>query len=329
MINELRLAFDEASDGIDPDPGLLGTLRRAHSRRQRRQRLVLVLAVLTVAGALALTGASLLGHHAGAEGAYAATPPVLHYTLPDNAPSAHDLLLQLADKAAAQPQPASGRYDYIETRGWYLDTSVSDGKATVSLDPDHRQEWVAIDGSGRIVNTLAGKVSDDTVPNNNYPGGLQGRKQLPTDPSALRAELAKNHPSYGTFEWFVAVSDTWKAQVVTPQVEAALLRMIAGEPDMKNSGTVTDRVGRRGVAVSTESNHSGSLTRYTLIFDPSTGALLDYEETQLEAESAAVTQLSPNGSMMNTPPLRLRMPATLSYDVFLKTGRVDSTDLTP
>ncbi|MGD0273407.1 MAG: CU044_5270 family protein [Gaiellaceae bacterium] len=314
MITELRLAFDEATRELDPDPDLLTTLRRRQTRQRRRRRLTLVVVSATLAATLALAGTSFRGHHAGGGAAYAATPPVLNYTPSDNVPSAHDLLLQLASKAAAQPQPAAGRYDYIETRGWSLDsTDNAGGPRTVTLNTIHHQLWVTDDGSGRTVENRAGRIYDDVVPNDNFPNGLQSRTQLPTDPSVLRAELAKNYPNYGTFEWFTAVGDVWNVQVVTPQVQAALLRVLAGEPDMVYSGTVTDRAGRTGVATSTESDHSGALTRYTLIFDPSTGALLDSEETALEAPRL----------------LRLRVPATTGYELWLKTGRVDSTDATP
>ncbi len=60
------------------------------------------------------------------------------------------------------------------------------------------------------------------------------------------------------------------------------------------------------MAVSTESSHSGLNTRYTLIFDPKTGMLLDYEEILLEAGK-----------------LPVKVPATLSYTVWIITGQVN------
>lgn len=53
--------------------------------------------------------------------------------------------------------------------------------------------------------------------------------------------------------------------------------MLAAEPGLVDSGTVQDRLGRVGVAVSVESDYSGLPARYTLIFDRSNGMPLDHE----------------------------------------------------
>jgi hypothetical protein len=83
--------------------------------------------------------------------------------------------------------------------------------------------------------------------------------------------------------------------------------MLADERQLTNAGTVTDRIGRTGVAVSTESSNSGLNTRCTLIFDPNTGMLLDFEQVLLEAGK-----------------LPVKVPATSSYTVWITTGHVNS-----
>ena len=134
----------------------------------------------------------------------------------------------------------------------------------------------------------------------------QGPQTWPTDPAALRAELGKTYPNYGTFEWFTAVDGVWGGQVVSPRLQAGPLRMLADERELTNAGTVTDRIGRSGLAVSTESSHSGLNTRYTPIFDPKTGMLLDFEQVFLEAGK-----------------LPVKVPATFSYTVWITTGHVN------
>jgi len=80
-----------------------------------------------------------------------------------------------------------------------------------------------------------------------------------------------------------------------------------------NSGTVIDRVGRSGVAVSLESAFGGLPTRYTLIFDPSTGGLLGEEETL----------------MGNPGKLAVRSHAVIAYTDFLSSAYVRSDTTRP
>jgi len=275
-----------------PPPGL---------RPRRGWRLAAVVAT----GAAALLAVTfILVPHGGGGSAYAMTPPLLQYRTTAAAPSGQLLLRQLAVLAARQSPKPAGRYDFVKTRGWYYDVSVDRGAVTGQLDPTFRQQWIAPDGSGRLQETRG----DNTTLNDNFAaGGLAGPQEWPTDPAALRAGLAKSHPHYGTFEWFTAVGDVWNTQVVSPRLQAGLLRMLADERELTNAGTVTDRIGRTGVAVSTESRNSGLNTRYTLIFDPNTGMLLDFEQVLLEAGK-----------------LPVKVPATSSYTIWVTTGHVNS-----
>lgn len=187
-------------------------------------------------------------------------------------------LAALARTAAAQPaEPRTGRYDYVETKGWYWDETVrSDGKVTGRLDRDHRKQWIARNGAGRILETRAGRTDNEFF----GPGKLSGAQKLPTDPAALQRVLARSHPAYGTYEWFTAVNDVWDVQVVTPALESALLRMLVGKPHMRDRGMVTDLQGRRGIAISSDTFHNGRM-RTTLILDPATGGLLDFSQHPL------------------------------------------------
>jgi hypothetical protein len=80
-----------------------------------------------------------------------------------------------------------------------------------------------------------------------------------------------------------------------------------------NSGTVTDRAGRPGVAVSVDSAGSGQLVRSTLVFAPATGALLEADETLVGDPARS----------------DVRQGAVLAYTTFLATGDVDSATARP
>jgi hypothetical protein len=301
----------EMTSGTAGDPVGRATLTRilAVPRNQATPRLRPPrgwrLAAVAAVGAAALLAVTfVLVPHGGGGSAYAATPPLLQYRTTAAAPSGQELLRQLAALAEGQSQRPTGRYDYVKTRGWYLDFRAAGGSVKGPLDATFRQQWIAPDGSGRLEETRG----DRTTLNDNFAsGGLAGPQAWPTDPGALRAELAKSHPNYGTFEWFTAVGDVWHTRVVSPRLQAGLLRMLADERDLTNAGTVTDRVGRTGVAVSTESRNSGLNTRYTLIFDPKTGMLFDFEQVLLEAGK-----------------LPVKVPATSSYTVWITAGHVNN-----
>jgi hypothetical protein len=269
------------------------------------------LGAVVATGAVALLAVTFsLVPHGGAGSAYAMTPPLLQYQTTAAAPSGQVILRRLAVLAERQSPKPAGRYDFVKTRGWYYDVAVARGAVTGQLDPTFRKQWIASDGSGRLEETRSGRT---TLNDNFAAGGLAGPQVWPTDPAALRAELAKSHPNYGTFEWFTAVGDVWNAQVVSPRLQAGLLRMLADERQLTNVGAVRDRIGRTGVGVSTESSNSGLNTRYTLIFDPKTGMLLDFEQVLLEAGK-----------------LPVKVPATSSSTVWITTGHVNSSgDLPP
>lgn len=240
--------------------------------------------------------------------AYAATPPLLQYS--GSHQDARQLLLSLADLAAGRPEPPAGEYDYIQTRGWYLDSTDSSGGVVSTLDATERDQWTAADGSGRIEEIRGGRRTETSQ---RYgPGGLAGPQLLPTDPEALRDELGKSHPNYGAFEWLTAVNDVWTVQVVGPALQSGLLRLLATTPDLTVRGDVVDRIGRAGVAITTRSSNSGLPTDYSMIFDRSTGALLDYEQVVLSAGA-----------------LHIHVPATTSYTVWVRASRVPDTSTRP
>jgi hypothetical protein len=245
-------------------------------------------AIVALAGVLVAHAISGLGSPA-----LAATPPPLTYRAPPAGQSGRQVLLRLAAQASRQPtDPTRGRYGYVKTAGWYLDTQVAARNATSTVVPSMTESWTAADGSGRVlkralpalpgphlIDAPAGQVLDDF-------NLRAGRRIYPlavsTTPRILTRELAVGHPtSIGPVERFVAVTDLALDRPISPRLESAVLRVLARSPGLIDSGEVTDRAGRPGIAVSLDSRYSGLPTRYTLIFAPRTARLLGEEETLL------------------------------------------------
>jgi hypothetical protein len=288
-------------------PAELARFRQPLRPSQAAQNLVAFTAIVVV-GVLLLVRA--LG--AGTGAALAETPPPLHYVPAGaDAPSAYALLLQLAATAARQPARTStspGHYAYVKTVGWYL--TVGQGPGVGSVFPQTTQSWLKPNGSGRVVH-VTGAGSDRTVDDMRVSSGPRLFK-LSTNPTLLARQLAVGHPqSDGPQERLVAFTDTASQQPITPAAEAAILRLIAGTPHLVNRGTVIDRAGRPGVAVSLDAPQLGNA--YTLIFSPHTGQLLGFEQT----------------ASGNTANRHVRPGAVVAYTTIINAGYAPTTTQTP
>jgi hypothetical protein len=238
--------------------------------------------------------------------AEAATVPLLAFD-PATRP-ARAVLLDLAAKAMGRPAPAAGRYDYVRTRGWYLDGTA--GLHGYRADVDERSFWVAADGSGRIddVRRPVAGGPPDTGPSGTFgAGGLTAPAPIPAERDALRTRLHADG-SWDGAQWLDAVEGVWSQQVVEPASQAALLRALADLPGLTYRGEVADRAGRSGLAVTADTGRSGLRERYVLVLDAETGALLDAEVVALE-----------RADLPEDPPL------TISYTLFLDAHRTDAT----
>ncbi len=122
---------------------------------------------------------------------------------------------------------------------------------------------------------------------------------LSHDPARLLGQFHRAHQAeLGAAEVVTAFTDLWQQQVPPAALEAAALRVLAAQEGLVVRGTTTDRAGRAGVAVSVDSGYSGLPTRYTLIFNPATGMLLDAEQV-----------LTTTAGLLNVHrPLRHRLP---------------------
>lgn len=285
------------------------TGERRHSRRWLNVALPAILCPLVATVVLAVVvgpSALRLGRQSSA---YTATPAVLQFeTQGTSGVSATGVLLRLADEADHEPAPVSGRIHYQELQSWSLSTRVDGRQVTSRVVPSNIESWISNDGSGRIVTDRDGTVDTQTF----GPGGgsqMYDIAALSLDPTVLATQLAVGHPTeVGPVEALVEVTDLWRQQTPDPALQSAILRVLAANPGLVDQGNVVDRAGRPGVAVGIDSDYSGLPTRYSLILDPATGNVLDWEQ-----------MLTTRAGSLN-----VRIPSVIGYDVWLAQGVVVS-----
>lgn len=273
---------------------------RAEERYRSRQRWALGRRAVAVGAPILLTAVLLL----------AGLPPAHH-----QGASAQEVLNDLAEVAAIQVQLEPQRpvdltgvgneYRYTRSEGAHLAMMEGkNGRPVVALVPRSRELWVAPDGSGRIRETFgepiflaegdrahwqaSGSPSFDHAINQDFgPGGLhyEDFAGLPTDPEALaaiiRAQAEQADPPVDA-EMFVIVGDLLRQPGAPPELRSALYKVAAQIPGVELVGEVTDYAGRSGIAVAMRAEFGGAAERFTLIFDPTTSALLGEERVLLE-----------------------------------------------
>jgi hypothetical protein len=281
----------------------------AHGRR---------LAVIAVASGIALVlvvGLPFLPWRT-APAALAATPPLLSGQLAPgtSGQAVADELNQLA--AAAARSDLSGRLGGRHAT-WDLTTRVH-GAAPVrsTVVPLEVSLEVGADGSWHRTSAygppVAGDVNAADLP---APGEIESEEvfppdrvprifpeQLAQDETGLREQLEAAHPidRLGTAELLVALTDLAKEQTPSPATRAALLSLLAEPADVRALGSMTDRDGREGRAFAVDSDMTGLPTRYVIIVDPRTGAVLASEQVLTERPGR----------------LAVEVPAVISYVVF-------------
>lgn len=262
-------------------------------------------------------------------------PAMLRYTLigvrsPVTAvdlPPARAVLLHLAQVAAAQrpaPKPADADVSYTRALEWASGGSITArGPVESPLIMGPVQTWTAPDGAVMSEDcggeAACGPSSYQMTPaGQRYSMGKGGgplASTLPTDPVALRTRLLAQavdlYPEADTQKIIRTIVYGLSMQVLAPQQEASLWRVLAGLSDIRYMGTVWDRDGRLGVAV----EYLGSFWirndyRYVVIISPDTGRLLGEEEIQLPVHEGARGQVRPGGSG----------PAVSGYLVFVSQG---------
>ena len=249
---------------------------------QRRRRFVL-------AGGLATVGIGV----AGLLGFDTAATPVSALAAEMN---------QLAKVAASQDWtgiPGPGQYLYTESQGLTESDSMANGQECVVSQVEHRQIWIATDGSGAINDTrdqskftsagdqatcAAMQITDPSTQNNTWSsrfpaGGLSfptnDWKSLSTDPATLLKQVHQRDGGPDTAaESFTNVADFMRESDVPPAIRAALYQATALIPGVKLLGQQADPVGQTGLGVA---YYAGGEPTHELIFDQQTGRLLAEE----------------------------------------------------
>jgi hypothetical protein len=233
-----------------------------------------------------------------------------------------ELALVASGQPVARP-PGPGQYQYTDSKSLtWSDTYVS-AKIHFSVSyQQHRQIWIAANGSGRIKETntdpdfasprdraawiAAGRPSLRQAPWDQRFGkhglalGPVNLLKLPTRPAKLyallRARKIEGGPP-GAAEDFVQVGDLLRETDAPPALRAALFKVCARIPGARLLGTVTDPLGSRGIAFArsqlvTGSGHGSprrSRAESVLIFNPSTSGLLAEETLVTTAGKTTLT----------------------------------------
>jgi hypothetical protein len=300
-----------APDPHAGDPPPTGPRRTLRTRPWRLGTVVIAVALL--AEFVALIGHPLFGWGPGPK-RFAATPASLVYHAP-LPPSGAEVLLRLSETAAragAGVTIPSGAYRYVKRQTWQLPAAASGAPPPASVVPVVTESWRAPDGDGRIARFIrrssgvtteqAGVVSGDPLPALSTSATVMARR--------LQAAAPAGPGPAREFIGFVALAGD---QPIPAEAEAVILGLLARIPGVTNSGAVVDRAGRAGVSVSLDSDASGEPVRYTLIFAPATGALLEADQT-LSGDPQAPD---------------VRPGAVMAYTTFLAAGYVDSTTASP
>ncbi|WP_454129378.1 CU044_5270 family protein [Microbacterium aurum] len=228
--------------------------------------------------------------------AAAVAPPALEII-----PTEEDALVVLARLSsvarATKGAPSSSR---IESETWSADVTVAQSKWATHVQPREVTRTRAADLSGAIV-VRAGEVrwgvppagSDIAEPgaeleHYEYPAGefpLLFPQAPPTTADALQRYLDTALGADAlmtTGDYFAAVQDLRTEWVLSGPQTAAILDILASRHDVTVLGGVSDRLGRAGIAIATETRMGGAF-RDLLIFDADTGALLAGEESYIGA----------------------------------------------
>ncbi|WP_116205439.1 hypothetical protein [Amycolatopsis circi] len=186
-------------------------------------------------------------------------------------PSPAEVVRALADRTALAPVPrGTGRYHYLRKSGWHQHTDRTTAGRILSASTEFfdREDWIAADGSGRLLVTQG-----DTVvrPSGDFPpGGLMGDFLAGRDLASVSAALRRLMSPSGAVKAF---STVWLTQVVPPELQRWLLLWLAERP-----GLVVEDADLPGVVVSVPDSVLASTRQ--LVFDPETGMLLQTRDVE-------------------------------------------------
>jgi hypothetical protein len=261
-------------------PGGAGHRRGAPSRRRLLASTAIAAAIAVIAIAVGVSVRS-----------GSTTQPAL---------AAGPVLQRLAHIASTQPWAFPGPGQYLYTTSHSLsesDTVLPGGLECRLMFEEYRQNWIAANGEGlfREIDGPAHYLSNhEPVACKAAPVQPAGESDtwaapdclsidpiplghLPRNPARLRARLLTGKVEGGPLgpaEAFTQVGDLLRETDAPPALRAALYRAAAGLPGVKALGTVTDKLGRRGIGLAFDKDG----VRHELIFSDKTSALLAEQE---------------------------------------------------
>jgi len=227
--------------------------------------------------------------------------PVAYQINSDPSPAAAKLRA-LADKLADTPYDNNhtGRYMYHHTKTWGNPVMTSaDGRYHYAF-ADETEVWQATDGTGKQVTTQLEPQFPDQQSRDYWQRNLKIITAAPNIMSLPPEELAPL-PSdraqlsellnvrFGAGSVSKAVGMVYGRYTVARQTRAEILRILADVSGFLWRGEVTDRVGRKGVAITFDDRDNDGQS--LLIFDPNTGGLLAHERLTLSPTRISTYQL--------------------------------------
>jgi len=332
--NRLRQALHADAERAPLPPAVLPRITGA--RRRRRPGRLPRWAGPAAAGltAAAVVAAVVVHGTASPSRAEAVTAAMLSYH-PSGAPAIGSLLPALAARAAQQPllTPPPGGYVYQATETWYLAVAVGAGSVTSQVIPKLQQTWSTAAGLIRrqtvqnATPVAPGPLtqSEEAAARREAAyGPVTAEPALTAAQNPLRTLNSSTLSPQALFR--VLADDGIKAAAPAPQMSsqvdvgyalqnlvaylqytppspqllAAVYRMIALIPGISDAGWVRDRAGREGLAISVPAGGTGHEHSWRLIADPESGRLLDAEDIQID----------PSG-------IKIRTPFVFSYTLFL------------
>ena len=210
------------------------------------------------------------------------------YTITTNPPGAAAELRALAKRIRDAPYDArTGRYAYVHSKTWG-DPQMSTENGKYTAGATHQDEtWQAATRAGVQRTTNLPPEYPDQASRDYFkdkPLPVPGRASmtleavgtLPTSRAGLAERL---HLSRGPSDMAKAVDTIYSRYPLSRATRSTVLEILADQQGFRWRGAVTDRAGRKGVAIT--GDQAGG--RSVLIFDPVTGALLASENVQLVA----------------------------------------------
>jgi hypothetical protein len=267
----------------------------AHSRHARPTRRLVLVAGTVAAGATAVGYAikrstmdsPRIGSPPGANSGQFLLP--IAYQFDASPPAAGAQLRALAGRLADAPYDnRAGRYTYHDITVWG-DPVMSESNGRYVLGYASEQKiWQAADGTGRQISLqlepqFPDQESRDYWSRKLPAAAVQAPNTTSLPPSDIaplpsdRAHLADVlQVQYGAVAVPKALATMYACYAVPRQTRAEILRVLADVPGFLWRGEVTDRAGRKGLAITFDDREDAE--QFLLIFDPNTGALLASEQ---------------------------------------------------